>query len=350
MIKFVEYVWLDGCYPVPSLRSKTLVILSHEDPPEWGFDGSSTGQATTKNSDVKLVPVKVVEDPIRRFPHQIALCETVNFKDDSVVTPNTRSVLVEKYKKVKEDFDPWVGFEQEYTLFDPQTNLPLGWTTVDGPGEQGPFYCGVGTDKVFGRDLVENHLEACFYMDLEVTGINAEVMPGQWEFQLGYRKDASKANPVEISDQLWLARYMLLRLAEKYNYVVSFSNKPMHGPWNGAGCHTNFSTKYTRDPQCGLKNIYEACEKLKVNHKKHIQHYGVGLEDRLTGNYETCSINEFKVGESDRGASIRIPAQVANRGYGYFEDRRPGANCDPYLVNSVLLDTICVKEPIAVND
>ena len=44
---------------------------------------------------------------------------------------------------------------------------------------------------------------------------------------------------------------------------------------------------------------------------------------------------------SDRGASVRIPWHVAQGKKGYLEDRRPNANCDPYTVARVLMETIC---------
>jgi glutamine synthetase len=96
-----------------------------------------------------------------------------------------------------------------------------------------------------------------------------------------------------------------------------------------------------RDPQTGQSTIDGAIESLRKAHELHIINYGAGLAERLTGLHETCHINEFRSGRSDRGASIRVPAQVANDGYGYIEDRRPAANCDPYLVSALLVNTIC---------
>ena len=83
------------------------------------------------------------------------------------------------------------------------------------------------------------------------------------------------------------------------------------------------------------------CEKLRARHNEHIAVYGAFNEERLTGKHETCSIHQFRYGVSDRGASIRIPMATANSGTGYFEDRRPAANMDPYLVCAILVETIC---------
>jgi glutamine synthetase len=228
--------------------------------------------------------------------------------------------------------EPWFGIEQEYTFF--QGRSPLGWPEGGYPAPQGPFYCGVGADEVFGRDIVEEHMDACIEAGLEISGINAEVMPGQWEFQIG------PVGTLKAGDQTWLARYLLYRIAEDYGVSATLHPKPVSGDWNGAGAHTNFSTKSMRG-EGGIKIIEAACEKLKENHDDHIAIYGAHNEERLTGLHETCSVHEFRYGVSDRGASIRIPMQTANEGKGYLEDRRPSANMDPYLVCAALLETTC---------
>ena len=235
---------------------------------------------------------------------------------------------------------PWIGFEQEYTLFDGST--PLGWPDRGYPAPQGPFYCGVGADEVFGRPLVEEHTQACMDADLMIFGINAEVMPGQWEFQIGYRGiDSESADPLTVCDHLWIARWLLYRLGENYGISATLHPKPVKGDWNGAGKHTNFSTKAMRDPKTGITAINKAIEALSQRHQEHIAVYGHGLEERLTGKHETASIKTFNSGVSNRSASIRIPRAVALNGYGYFEDRRPGANANPYEVAAALVRTVC---------
>ena len=343
-----EYIWLDGARPTQRLRSKTRILTSEQaehldDFPIWSFDGSSTWQSHGSHSDCSLKPVYFCPNPLRTMDgnHYLVIAEVYNSDDTPHVT-NTRSELV-KLLKDASNSEPWVGFEQEYTFF--EYARPYGWPNKGGfPEPQGPFYCGIGTNRVFGREIVEDHLEACCKAGLSLYGINAEVMPGQWEFQIGYRGlDDEQCDPVTVSDQMWIARYLLERCAEKNNAIVSFENKPMSGDWNGAGMHTNFSTTATRSKENGLVAIKEAMESLKNNHAKHIRDYGDRLEERLTGLHETCHIDQFKSGVLDRGASIRIPLATSQQGYGYFEDRRPGANADPYRVSARLVETVCLS-------
>ena len=329
MSKLVEYIWIDGTKPTPLLRSKTKVVSDSARPPVWGFDGSSTQQAPGDQSDCVLQPVFVCPDPIRGGDNLLALCE-VETTDGQPHVSNTRSacVAVEKEHLARE---MWFGLEQEYTLYKPD-GRPLGFPQGGYPGVQGPYYCGVGADLIYGREIAEEHLEACLAAGLGLSGINAEVMPGQWEFQVG------PLGPVAVGDHLTVARWLLQRISEKYDVRVSFDPKPVSGDWNGAGCHANFSTKEMRE---SYQACVEAAEALQEKHQLHIDNYGVDNDKRLTGLHETCPITEFKYGPSDRGASVRIPWQVERDQKGYIEDRRPAANCDPYTVARLITDTVC---------
>ena len=356
-----EYIWMDGGseeIPVQNLRSKTRVVylpdqqqsaIDHSSFPEWGFDGSSTNQAGSENSDQVLKPVRVINDPIRRGATFLVLCE-VHTPDGEPHETNSRQKLAKVLAAGAASHDPWFGFEQEYTLYNVKTGRPLGWPERGIPVRaQGPYYCGVGADEVAGRKLVEAHLHACMHAGIMIYGLNAEVMLGQWEFQVGHRGFPNEtADPMTVADHLIFARWILFRLGEDYGISATLGCKPEPGDWNGAGAHTNFSTKGMRDKATGKASIVAAIKAMAEVHEDHIAEYGHGLELRLTGKHETCSIDEFKAGESDRGASIRIPAHVNKQGYGYIEDRRPGANCDPYRVCARILQTICIGVPQTV--
>ena len=323
-----EYIWIDGTTPTALLRSKTKILEEGSEPPLWGFDGSSTNQAPGDASDCVLKPVCTVKDPIRGGDNLLVLCEVLT-TDMKTHPSNTRAKCAEMDAKYA-DQECWFGLEQEYTFFEGST--PLGWPDNGFPAPQGPYYCGVGADEVFGRAIVEAHMDACLRAGLAFAGINAEVMPGQWEFQIG------PIGPLALGDQVWLARWILYRVAEDFGVSATLDPKPVKGDWNGAGAHTNFSTKE-------MRGSFEACERaaqaLGERHALHIDNYGHGVEARLTGLHETCSYKQFRYGVSDRGASVRIPWQVKVDGGGYIEDRRPNANVDPYVVAALVTESVC---------
>ena len=314
------------------LRSKTKILADDvSTPPIWGFDGSSTNQATGDKSDCVLRPVFTCPDPLRGGPNILVMCEVLVASNMRPHPTNTRAACAKVEKKYA-DAEMLFGLEQEYTMLRTD-GTPLGFPEGGGmPAPQGPYYCGVGAGRIAGRDIVEEHTQACIDAGLSISGTNAEVMPGQWEFQIG------PLGPTAVGDQLNVARWLLQRIAEDYNVVISFDAKPMKGDWNGAGCHTNFSSVAMRED---YKAITAACEAIGKNYMELVQNYGVGIEDRLTGQHETAPWNKFSYGVSDRGASIRIPWQVEKDGKGYAEDRRPNANCDPYVVSRMITDIVC---------
>jgi len=225
-----------------------------------------------------------------------------------------------------------------YAMFDPKTERPLGWPTNGFPAPQGPYYCSVGAGKAFGRAVVEAHYKACLYSGIEICGINGEVMPSQWEFQIG------PCEGIDAADQLWLSRYILNRVAEDFGVAISLEPKPVAGDWNGTGCHTNFSTASMRK-EGGYKVLLEAIEHLSKYHKTHMQVYGKRNKKRMTGLHETARFDEFSFGVANRGASVRIPRLCEIEQKGYFEDRRPAANCDPYDVTSAIASTTILGKP-----
>ena len=322
-----EYIWIDGTEPTPKLRAKTKIVNVGEDPPTWGFDGSSTGQATGSLSDCVLRPVFTCPDPTRGGNNILVMAEVL-LTDFTPHATNTRAACAEAAEKYA-DQEFLFGIEQEYTFF--RGNRPLGFPESGFPPPQGGYYCGIGDDEVFGRDAVEAHLDACLRAELGIFGINAEVMPGQWEFQIG------QLNALDVSDHLWIARYLLYRVSEDFGINATLYPKPARGDWNGAGAHTNFSTKAMRS---SYQPCVDAAEALGRRHDLHIANYGFGIEERLTGLHETCSYKEFRYGVSDRGASVRIPWQVEVEQRGYIEDRRPCANVDPYVVTRLIMETV----------
>ena len=341
----VEYIWLDGTKPEQKLRSKTKIVdlestITQPDPdnlPEWSFDGSSTEQATGNNSDCILRPVRVYPDP-QRVGSYLALCEVLNEKGISHKT-NERAELEDiDFHRHREGW--WFGFEQEYVLM--KDGKPLGFPKEGYPEPQGKYYCGVGADRVIGREIVEQHLDACMNIGLDITGVNAEVMLGQWEYQL-FGKGALK-----VSDDLWVSRYLLYRITENHGVTVDLHPKPVEGDWNGSGMHVNFSNSLLRKSG-NDKIFFKVCEEFGKNINRHMDVYGADNDQRLTGKHETQSINEFSYGISDRGASIRIPISTVDDGWkGRLEDRRPASNADPYSVAAAVIKTtkeIVIQHP-----
>ncbi len=325
-----EYIWIDGTLPTARLRSKTKVVETGAEPPVWGFDGSSTNQAEGRSSDCVLQPVFTCPDPLRGGADVLVLCEVLD-TDLRPHASNTRAELREVAGRHAAQ-EPVFGIEQEYTFF--RGSRPLGFPENGFPAPQGGYYCGVGADEIFGREVVEAHLDNCLKAGLALSGINAEVMPGQWEFQVG------PLGPLQVADQLWVARWLLYRTAEDFGVSATLDPKPAKGDWNGAGAHTNFSTRRMRE---SYEAIVAACEALGEGDRPltHVRAYGAGVEARLTGAHETAPWDEYSYGVSDRGASVRIPWQVEKDGKGYIEDRRPNANVDPYVVTRLMVDTCC---------
>jgi glutamine synthetase len=325
----LEYIWLDGYQPVPNLRGKTRIAdsapKSVEDCPEWGFDGSSTQQAEGHSSDCVLKPVALYPDAGRNNAF-IVMCE-VYMADGNPHPTNYRATVID-------DPETWIGYEQEYFMM--AEGRPLGFPEFGFPGPQGKYYTAVGYENVgdIARQVVDEHLELCLEAGINHEGINAEVAKGQWEFQI-FAKGARKA-----CDDMWVARYLLMRLCEKYCISIEWHCKPIKGDWNGSGMHTNFSTKHMRE--VGGKEYFDklmsAFEKYR---DEHIAAYGPDNHLRLTGLHETQSIDKFSWGIADRGASVRVPHSfVKNNWKGYVEDRRPNSQGDPYRIAARILKTI----------
>lgn len=330
----LEYIWLDGKTPIPELRGKTTIkefasAPALADLPLWGFDGSSTMQAEGKSSDCILKPVALYPDAARKNGY-LVMCEVL--LPDGIAHPSNMRALA------PDDPDFWFGFEQEYFLY--KDGRPLGFPEQGYPGPQGPYYCGVGY-KYMGsvaRTIVEEHLELCLAAGIHHEGINAEVAKGQWEFQI-FGKGSHRA-----ADDLWMARYLMMRLCEKYEVDVVWHCKPIRGDWNGSGMHTNFSSQHLRE--IGGKEYFEALMEAFHEHRNaHIEVYGPDNHLRLTGLHETAPIDQFRYGLSDRGASVRLPVNFIRNGYkGYLEDRRPNSEADPYRIVARIIETVSSVE------
>lgn len=336
MVFLAEYIWIGGNN---ELRSKCRVMSECDKDsiysyPDWNYDGSSTGQAIGSDSEVIMKARAVFKCPFRSGDNRMILCDTYLPNGQPHIT-NHRAGAVEIFdKKIEEE--PWFGLEQEYFLIDLKTGKPLG-CEYSIP-KQGPFYCGVGRGNALGRDVVEDHLEKCLYAGLRISGINAEVAPGQWEFQIG------PSLGIEAGDHLWVARYILNRVSEKYGVRVDLTPKLIK-EINGSGCHANFSTRCIREgtaEKTGLELIDEAIMKLSKKHLEHMMIYGEGNRERMTGHHETASYDEFSFGRANRGKSVRIGNDTIKNNRGYFEDRRPSSNCDPYLVTAKIFETCCL--------
>jgi len=342
-----DYIWIDGNL---NLRSKTKIIKIDKKYekygaymfiplsllPEWNFDGSSTGQSETNSSDLILKPISIINNPLIEITHRLnncyvlVLCEVVD-----VSSNNYRKLLL--INNETEKYEPWFGIEQEYILLDKSGNLfqedLINKEQLDYASNQ--HYCSIGTGKALGREIAIMHMQKCLEAGISICGINSEVTPSQWEFQIG------PVSPLLVCNHLWFARYILIQIAEKFNAVVSFHPKPFKH-LNGSGAHTNFSTKEMRE-EGGIIHFQNAIEKLSKKHKEHIAVYGEHNNLRLTGKNETANIEVFSYGNCDRSSSIRIPVNVVKEKKGYLEDRRPASNCDPYLVVAEILKTVLLE-------
>ena len=341
----LEYIWFDsnGVF-----RSKTRVlyvnnISSINQIPKWNYDGSSTNQLENNqlnnNTELILVPCAFYKCPFRRHINNnsyIVLCELYDI-DGNPHADNKRF----ESKKIFEKYQyhhPWYGYEQEYFIINNMNdngntdNTNIFSKNVNNESfTQGQFYCANGSKNIIHREFVDEHMEHCIYAGLRLCGTNAEVAPGQWEFQIG------PLEGIESCDQLWVARFILVRLSEKYVYNISFHPK-LFKNYNGSGCHTNFSTVETRE-KGGYYVIVDSMPKFEKNHNKHMTVYGKFNDQRLTGIHETAHINDFSWGVGTRHTSIRIGNDVKMNNEGYFEDRRPASNMEPYDVASMILET-----------
>jgi glutamine synthetase len=311
--------------------------LSHY--PIWNYDASSTGQMPSdKNTEGILRPVAVFKNPLRNYDiaySVLVLCDTYDVNGNSLET-NHRHKAAQIFNK-KLDEEPWFGLEQEYFIVNNNVDFEGGHS--EKYINSFDHYCG-STCIPEESKIAEEHLRCCLEAGINISGMNAEVATFQWEFQIG------PSIGIKAADELIMARYLLNKIAEKYNLRINYHPKPvLHA--NGSGCHTNFSTKVTRSANGIEDYIYKYMKRVEEKHPEHILICGKDNENRLTGHHETASYTQFSWGIGTRNTSIRIPCQVIKDGCGYFEDRRPAANMDPYQVTSFLFQTCCLEPEYA---
>jgi glutamine synthetase len=299
--------------------------------PIWSFDGSSTGHVvpdilTNANTEIILKPVKF-------YPHPwgldwLVLCETFNI-DHTPHQTNTRA-QVNKIFETNMYLVPRYGLEQEYVFMDSITDTIYGWD--HDPTKwiaQTEHYCNTGPLFAKLRPIVQEHYLICLKLGLNISGFNAEVMPSQWEFQIG------PSVGINAADELTIGRFILERLAESHNLYINYHSKPLSA-YNGSGCHHNFSTSETDilTQSTYMKFYNSKFSQIGSTHAQQLKSYGNDNHLRLSGLHETSSMNVFSYGIGTRHTSIRIPVDV----YTYFEDRRPSSSCDPYLSTASLLN------------
>ena len=310
----LEYIWIDR---FQTLRSKVRVLLTVPvvipepvDVPLWNYDGSSTGQADLESSEIILTPVAVYPSPFSKVDF-LVLCDSPD-----------RAVLKDLLLPVGARF----AFEQEFYL---SNGHESGYVKRCELSAEWNNYCRVRSDNRVARQIVETAMTRGIAAGISITGINAEVSPNQWEIQVD---DFG----IAACDDLWMMRYILMRTAEESGYNVLFHPKP-YPELSGSGCHTNYSDAGTlAGSGSGIDRIYAIISCLESSHAADIEHYGIDNRTRLTGKNETQHYEKFTYGVADRGASIRIPRETVDRRFGYFEDRRPAANCNPYVVAGII--------------
>ena len=316
-----EYIWIDGTEPTAEVRSKTKVLADGDEPKNLGFDRSSTNQATGDNSDVVL-------QPVFQCGSYVGVTTSCNVRNPAhsghVPHPtNTRAGARRVWTSMGDKSRGSVLSRIHHV--GPTTGWPAGFPT-GAPAPQGPTTAG-GSSKIRGRELVEQHTTWC-EAGLAISGTNAEVMPGQWEFQIG------PADTVTVGDHLWMARYLLYRAGELHGLEISIEAKPERGLER-----SGYAYRSTNEMKATARSKKLHSRWVHLGNRKNTWIW-VGIEDRLTGEHETQRFDQFGYGVSDRGASVRIPWQVARDGKGYLEDRRPNA-MRTYVVATLITNTCC---------
>lgn len=281
--------------------------------PTGTFDGSSTGDAEVGSSDLRIKPCAVYRDVdgVGVF----VLCDI-----DTAETPRANLLTLIENRKVFGAESCWFGFEQEYFL------LPF-----ESESEQDAFhYCSPTSETI-----PQHHYNECRQMGVHITGWNCEVAPNQYEFQVC-------AAGVSAADDLIMARWVLLRVCQEHDKGLLLVPKPIP-VYNGSGLHTNFSTPQMRTSPGGWSTMLKSVGLLRDRHNEHMEVYGDGNEERLSGMYETSAFDTFSWGIGSRDTSVRLQKVMKGEDKGFIEDRRPASNANPYVVCYALVNT-CVLD------
>ncbi|XP_022816747.1 glutamine synthetase 2 cytoplasmic-like isoform X2 [Spodoptera litura] len=301
-----SYVWIDGTGINLRAKDRTFDFVPKivKDLPIWYFDGGNTDQAKDENSDTYIFPQVIYHDPFRRGSNILVLTDTYSFN------------------------------------YQPTDGRPLGWPPGGFPAPPGPYYCAIGANKIVARELMEAFYRCCLYAGVQINGVYPGSTPSQWNFQVG------PSPGIKSADDLWMARYILARLAEEYGTVANFEPQPITD-WPGNGTFVYFSSKDMREDD-GILVIERAIDKMARRHGAHINEYdannGGDNVRRLNGKNGMPHVRDFTAGVANRSCSVRIPRHVSEDKKGYFEDRRPAANADPYRIITILLKTCIFDE------
>ncbi|GAX81512.1 hypothetical protein CEUSTIGMA_g8940.t1 [Chlamydomonas eustigma] len=343
----VEYVWLGSSGS--DLRSKSRVFdtrpSSVDDVPMIAVDGGSYDQHP-EGQEVFLKPRKLFRDPFRAGDHLLVLCDSFktnvnsslrNQNSSCTLEPsnsNSRAPCEETLNQASAHL-PIFAAEQEYCILASSTvpSSTPAWPYAHLPDPCKPYMSVPGLSEAnklktyaSGRHLAERHLQACLHAGIKITETSQRTSPAArlWSYKLG------PLLGVDLADQLWMSRFILLRLSEEEGLSVSFDPTAVGGA--GARCNMKYSTSETRNPGGGLSCIQLHLELLESAHLLHLLAYSKGcVSSRSLG---------FEVGVGgSKEPTLVVPSKTLILKAGHYVDQRPPSNVDPYLAIMVLVST-----------
>ena len=323
-----QYVWSDK-YGEP--RVTTKLESDHDINKLLCFNGLNTGQSVdTNNSDIYIRPVQRYNNPLikrtKELEPSIFVCELMldENKSHSSNERNRSIKVLENYEDVNMSFT--------LDFFVTKKNVPVAFLSNPPPSQQGIFYCGVGGDIAVGQECANDIFQNANRADLNVTQLSGGVAPSQWTIKL---EGTAK---VKLLDDLICLRYIIAKSAEKYGVTICFHPQLLKEEWNGSACLIEYSNdKMRTDKECNyIRNT--VIKNLDKTHAEYVSKCGEDNNRRLIGTNNTSKNDEFTSAVGKYDCSVRIPKLTNVRGHGSIEDRRPGANMDPYVVVPYLLN------------